>query len=216
MIGKDEDGTVHKGFNVGMRVEFRDASGAAAAKDSDDKVVRKAVAPFPFKCKVESDTTLKVIAPLLPFSLRGNDDKIVTKVLKNLGLPDVAKDVDVSRNAYVARNQNKLQSAERHYILQFPDGVKLDGSVLKSNQPKKTKRSKPYDPATLKLRAVDVEATDYSDHIQITDQLPRLIWQVADLNTEKWNEGELEMSSDESENSALAAMKEARRARQRG
>ena len=225
MPGKEGDGTEYNGFKVFMRAEYRDIMGSPKQVDPlTGKVLVAKIKPFPFKCLLEGRDKLKVVAPLLSASDRGNDDEAIRRSFTDDS--NFMESLDLSRNDFIARQGGvgRYQKAKKHYILSFPPvcAVKLDGDVLLANKVK-DKQKKKMVKGELKLGALNLNCNisrhddtgwEYKEidgeryPVFYKEKLPRLYWEVADLNDKSGMTGhqDEEESSDE-DGDAVKAMK---------
>jgi hypothetical protein len=225
----------HDGFCLVMRNEVQDMGGGTHAVVTKDKSIqKKKVKQFKFKAWVSGPQEICVIAPLLTWSDRGNDDEIIRDFYKT-EQPRLMTALDTSRNDYIKRmGVDTYETAHKVFVLRVMDAddlrVKLDGSVLLCN--KKAKKQQPMEPGLLvpiplnvstNISSVDetLQEIDIADPNNASGKkrvkiwqvalVPRIVWQVANLATQARRVGRMEEDVDDPDDEDLIAKEMAKK-----
>ena len=220
-----EENELHEGFVLVMRAKYQDPAGgqhSVASKDGSSFV--KKIKPFKFRAWVEGPQEIRVACPLLSWSDRGNDDRVIRADYGDMQ-PIVMEALDAARNAYIKRQGiDNYETAEKIYILQLSETdyvrIKLDGSVLLCNK-KAKKLQHLNEPGLLSAMALNVttnistledaeggkldEITVHEKTLTIwkTAQVPLVVWQVANVAQQARKLGDLGEDSDMDEDEDL-------------
>ncbi len=205
------------GFQLTMRVDPRDMEGAPKVAENG-KTIRKRIPPFPFTCEKLSNTSLKIKAPLLEFSDRGNDDEAIrgTGALDEMPMDalDNVRGILKERCNIDDEAGLTLQTAHKFHIVHFREGVRLSADALDEHEGMPENELAP-DPIPLRCNISALKDELDTMEIQVNGQkktavlwlvgcAPRLSWRVADLNQMNRNTGPTnEESSDDEELTAV-------------
>lgn len=225
-----EDGEFHDGFILVMRNELQDLAGGTHDVGTKEKTLqKKTVPPFKFKAWVAGPQEIRVQAPLLPWSDRGNDDEIIRRNYR-VTHNRVMAALDAGRNDYIQRVGFGYETAYKIYVLNVLETedmrILLKGMVLRQNKTKKTKQSnEPADllkPITMNLLS-NISSLDKAlDTIEVPDPMkpsgkgqayvwevsavPRLAWEIGNVALQRRKVGrmaeELDGSSDDDDHIA--------------
>lgn len=193
-----EDDELHDGFVLAMRAEYQDmVGGTHFVKAKTGTLTAKTVKQFKFKAWVAGDKEIRVAVPLLGWSDRGNDDVYIKDQYKDEHDVIMAA-FDVGRNGYIKRvGVDSYENKEKIYVLRLQEtddtNIKLSGSVLSCN--KKMKKVQLQEPGLLAPLALNLtmdlsSLEDDLEELSIEErkvciwkvaQVPRLVWQVANV-----------------------------------
>ena len=126
LVDVKKEGILHQGYAVVICCDQRDVFGLDRIVQNDI-VVQKKVRPFKYSATLISATEIQIVAPLVPYTERGNDDEAIRNMLsKSTDVEAKASNerlmnaLDDSRNHYQERQGELHNKAFKHYILQFP------------------------------------------------------------------------------------------------
>lgn len=216
MVGLKE-GEKHNGFILAMRTEIQDMVGGShfVRRKNGDHFPKK-VPGFKFKAWVAGDQEIRVSAPQLSWSDRGNDDLLISANYEDETM--ICAALDVARNDYIQRaGLESYEAKEKIYVLRLMETgdmkIKLDGTVLESNRGAKKKHqempgllspfvlnlttsvSTPDDDLevlALKRTASDGTRSETQVTVWKVAQVPRLLWQVANVAVQARRVGVME------------------------
>ena len=218
----DDVGIALKGYYIMMRADVRDVFGQPKLKNDDGTVLRKKVAPFPFRLKLapNSHDTVIVTAPLLDWSDRGNDDHIIRSTWASTGKADLVCGIDDATAKFVERcgGPGAAQIAKKHYVLQFANHPHLTVAKMKIHN---TKKYKTTGDLTIEGLPLAVDLTHSGEQLEqrtiigadgkkITVALwkrvcvPRFYWAIADKNMDSKKRGPTDVSSSDEEDGVAA------------
>lgn len=181
LVSAEDPGELYKGYTITMRVDPRDARGDPAHFDNAGAVIRPRIRPFPFKAYIYRDNAILVVAPLVDFADRGNDDEVIRDKYQNNNFVDA---LDNTRGSYIRRQgENGYQSKARHYVLEFKSEVELSSEAIEINRAKKDNILNPQ------AIAYDVELDDYNraplQMLTVPDPAPGAV-QGTTIQASKW------------------------------
>jgi hypothetical protein len=220
-----EHGEYHDGFCLVMRGEAQDMGGGSHLVGGKGRTLqKKKVKGFRFRAWVSGPQEIRVEAPLLSWSDRGNDDELIRE-LYSASHPRLMAAFDAGRNDYIKRmGVDMYESKLKVYVLRVVETddlrIQLDGTVLginnKKGKPiKTTRKQEPFylAPVTLNLSSnissVDTKLEDItiadpdSGMGMITAKLwevavvPRIVWHVANVATQAHRVGRMEEDIDD-------------------
>lgn len=214
-----EDGDFHHGFILAMRTDVRDlVGGSHFVRDRRGDNSIKRVQGFKFKAWVAGDKEIRVSAPQLSWSDRGNDDLDIVDQYGQHGM--ICTALNVARNGYIQRaGIESYENKEKIYVLRLMESddinIKLDGAVLECNKASKRYQQQPglLSPFVVNL-SIDVSTTeDTLEEIELTlgkdkkkkvsvwkvAQVPRLMWRVANVAQQSRRIGLMQEDVDEEE-----------------
>ena len=128
LVDIEDPNKVYEGFVIEMDVDLRDVLGTGQTD------ILPAIAPFPFSHKIDGHNRSIVVAPMLDYGTRNDNEARKAKLADN----PVINALDNSLKTFVNRHGGpkslEHQTAIKHYELQWPDGVELDGACLLCNK----------------------------------------------------------------------------------
>lgn len=207
-----------EGFTIEMDVDIRDVLGTPETDDFP------AVPPFPFSHKVYRTTQSIVVAPMLPYGMR-NDNEIRKTKLNSAAKKDnepIEFGLDNSFRDFVERHggeaKQDFQFEQKQFIIDWPDTVHLDGECLDTNKDEVNLELKHQGhvytveiPESLnkKRKTVTVKndgGMDVEIDIWKVQVNAKLIWRIADKNTREKKTGKLNFQRQDARTKAAAAM----------